>query len=314
MEFKHKSVLLFETIDNLNIKPDGIYVDGTLGGGGHSFQILKRLGDGGRLIGIDQDEDALKAAGERLAIFEDKVTTVRSNYCHMKQVLHDLGIQKVSGIVLDLGVSSYQLDEPERGFTYSEDVPLDMRMDRRNPKTAKNIVNEYSEMELFRIIRDYGEDKFAKNIAKHIVAAREKKEIETTGELIEIIKAAIPAKVRATGGHPAKKTFQAIRIELNAELEVLQNSLDEMIDLLEDGGRICIITFHSLEDRIVKTIYKTNENPCICPSHFPVCVCGRKPKGKVITRKPIVPSDEELEENSRSKSSKLRVFERIIED
>ena len=314
MEFKHKSVLLFETIDNLNIKPDGIYVDGTLGGGGHSFQILKRLGDGGRLIGIDQDEDALKAAGERLAIFEDKVTTVRSNYCHMKKVLHDLGIQKVSGIVLDLGVSSYQLDEPERGFTYREDVPLDMRMDRRNPKTAKNIVNEYSEMELFRIIRDYGEDKFAKNIAKHIVAAREKKEIETTGELIEIIKAAIPAKVRATGGHPAKKTFQAIRIELNAELEVLQNSLDEMIDLLEDGGRICIITFHSLEDRIVKTIYKTNENPCICPSHFPVCVCGRKPKGKVITRKPIVPSDEELEFNSRSKSSKLRVFERIIKD
>ena len=313
MEFKHKSVLLFETVDNLNIKPDGIYVDGTLGGGGHSFQILKRLGDGGRLIGIDQDEDALKAAGERLAIFEDKVTTVRSNYCHMKQVLHDLGIQKVSGIILDLGVSSYQLDEPERGFTYREDVPLDMRMDRRNPKTAKNIVNEYSEMELFRIIRDYGEDKFAKNIAKHIVAAREKKEIETTGELIEIIKAAIPAKVRATGGHPAKKTFQAIRIELNAELEVLQNSLDEMIDLLEDGGRICIITFHSLEDRIVKTIYKTNENPCTCPSHFPVCVCGKKPKGKVITRKPIVPSDEELEENSRSKSSKLRVFERISE-
>ena len=314
MEFKHKSVLLFETVDNLNIKPNGIYVDGTLGGGGHSFQILKRLGDGGRLIGIDQDEDALKAAGERLAIFEEKVTTVRSNYCHMKQVLADLGIEKVSGIVLDLGVSSYQLDEPERGFTYREDVPLDMRMDRRNPKTAKNIVNEYSEMELFRIIRDYGEDKFAKNIAKHIVAAREKKEIETTGELIEIIKAAIPAKVRATGGHPAKKTFQAIRIELNAELEVLQNSLDEMIDLLEDGGRICIITFHSLEDRIVKTIYKTNENPCTCPSHFPVCVCGKKPKGKVITRKPIVPSEEELEYNSRAKSSKLRVFERARED
>ena len=314
MEFKHKSVLLFETIDNLNIKPDGIYVDGTLGGGGHSFQILKRLGDGGRLIGIDQDEDALKAAGERLAIFEDKVITVRSNYCHMKQVLKELGIEKVSGIVLDLGVSSYQLDEPERGFTYREDVPLDMRMDRRNPKTAKNIVNEYSEMDLFRIIRDFGEDKFAKNIAKHIVAAREKKEIETTGELIEIIKAAIPAKVRATGGHPAKKTFQAIRIELNAELEVLQNSLDEMIDLLEDGGRICIITFHSLEDRIVKTIYKTNENPCTCPSHFPVCVCGKKPKGKVITRKPIVPSEEELEYNSRAKSSKLRVFERVRED
>ena len=314
MEFNHKSVLLFETVDSLNVKPDGIYVDGTLGGGGHSFQILKRLGDGGRLIGIDQYEDALKAAGERLAIFGEKVTTVRSNYCHMKQVLHDLGIQKVSGIVLDLGVSSYQLDEPERGFTYREDVPLDMRMDRRNPKTAKNIVNEYSEMELFRIIRDYGEDKFAKNIAKHIVAAREKKEIETTGELIEIIKAAIPAKVRATGGHPAKKTFQAIRIELNAELEVLQNSLDDMIDLLEDGGRISIITFHSLEDRIVKTIFKTNENPCTCPSHFPVCVCGKKPKGKVITRKPIVPGDEELEYNSRAKSAKLRVFERIRED
>ena len=314
MEFNHKSVLLFETVDSLNIKPDGIYVDGTLGGGGHSFQILKRLGDGGRLIGIDQDEDALKAAGERLAIFGEKVTTVRSNYCHMKQVLHDLGIHQVSGIVLDLGVSSYQLDEPERGFTYREDVPLDMRMDRRNPKTAKNIVNEYSEMELFRIIRDYGEDKFAKNIAKHIVAAREKKEIETTGELIEIIKAAIPAKVRATGGHPAKKTFQAIRIELNAELEVLQSSLDDMIDLLEDGGRISIITFHSLEDRIVKTIFKTNENPCTCPSHFPVCVCGKKPKGKVITRKPIVPGDEELEYNSRAKSAKLRVFERIRED
>ncbi len=314
MEFKHKSVLLFETIENLNIKPDGIYVDGTLGGGGHSFQILKQLGDGGRLIGIDQDEDALKAAGERLAIFGDKVTTVRSNYCHMKQVLSELGIQKVSGIVLDLGVSSYQLDEPERGFTYREDVPLDMRMDRRQPKTAKNIVNEYSEMELFRIIRDFGEDKFAKNIAKHIVAAREKKEIETTGELIEIIKAAIPAKVRAGGGHPAKKTFQAIRIELNAELEVLQNSLDEMIDLLEDGGRICIITFHSLEDRIVKTIFKTNENPCTCPSHFPVCVCGKKSKGKVITRKPIVPGEEELEYNSRAKSAKLRVFERKIED
>lgn len=314
MEFRHKSVLLHETIENLNIRPDGIYVDGTLGGGGHSFQILKQLGDGGRLIGIDQDEDALKAAGERLAIFGEKVTMVRSNYCHMKQVLSELGIEKVSGIVLDLGVSSYQLDEPERGFTYREDVPLDMRMDRRQPKTAKNIVNEYSEAELFRIIRDYGEEKFAKNIAKHIVAAREQKEIETTGELTEIIKAAIPARVRAAGGHPAKKTFQAIRIELNAELDVLQNSLDEMIDLLEDGGRICIITFHSLEDRIVKTIFKKNENPCTCPSHFPVCVCGKKAKGRIITRKPIVPGEEELEYNSRAKSSKLRVFERKTDD
>lgn len=313
MEFKHKSVLLYETIESLNIRPDGIYVDGTLGGGGHSFQILKRLGDNGRLIGIDQDEDALKAAGERLAIFGDKVTTVRSNYRYMKQVLHNLGIEKVSGIVLDLGVSSYQLDEPERGFTYREDVPLDMRMDRRQTKTAKDIVNDYSEMELFRIIRDYGEDKFAKNIAKHIVSARKEKPIETTGELIGIIKAAIPAKVRATGGHPAKKTFQAIRIELNAELEVLENSLDEMIDLLEDGGRICIITFHSLEDRIVKTIFKTNENPCICPSHFPVCVCGRKSRGRVVTRKPIVPGEEELEYNSRAKSAKLRVFERCTD-
>lgn len=313
MEFKHKSVLLYETIESLNIRPDGIYVDGTLGGGGHSFQILKRLGDNGRLIGIDQDEDALKAAGERLAIFGDKVTTVRSNYRYMKQVLHNLGIEKVSGIVLDLGVSSYQLDEPERGFTYREDAPLDMRMDRRQTKTAKDIVNDYSEMELFRIIRDYGEDKFAKNIAKHIVSARKEKPIETTGELIGIIKAAIPAKVRATGGHPAKKTFQAIRIELNAELEVLENSLDEMIDLLEDGGRICIITFHSLEDRIVKTIFKTNENPCICPSHFPVCVCGRKSRGRVVTRKPIVPGEEELEYNSRAKSAKLRVFERCTD-
>lgn len=314
MEFRHKSVLLYETIENLRIRPDGIYVDGTLGGGGHSFQILKRLGEGGRLIGIDQDEDALRAAGERLAIFEDKVTTVRSNYCRMKQVLKELGISKVSGIVLDLGVSSYQLDEPERGFTYREDVPLDMRMDRRQAKTARDIVNEYTEAELYRIIRDYGEDKFAKNIARHIVAAREKKPIETTGELTEIIKAAIPAKVRATGGHPAKKTFQAIRIELNAELEVLENSLDEMIGLLEDGGRICIITFHSLEDRIVKTIFKKNEDPCICPGNFPVCVCGRKPKGRVITRKPIVPAEEELKENSRAKSAKLRVFERIGEE
>lgn len=314
MEFNHKSVLLQETIENLKIRPNGIYVDGTLGGGGHSFQILKQLGDDGRLIGIDQDEDALKAAGMRLSIFGEKVTMVRSNYCHMKQVLQEMGITKVSGIVLDLGVSSYQLDEPERGFTYREDVPLDMRMDRRQPKTARDIVNEYSEMDLYRIIRDYGEDKFAKNIAKHIVAARAQKPIETTGELIEIIKAAIPAKIRMNGGHPAKKTFQAIRIELNAELDVLKNSLDEMIDLLEDGGRICIITFHSLEDRIVKQIFKRNEDPCTCPSHFPVCVCGKQSKGKVITRKPIVPSEEELEENSRAKSSKLRVFERIRED
>ena len=311
MEFKHYSVLLNETIENLNIKPDGIYVDGTLGGGGHAYQVASRLGEKGRLIGIDQDKDAIKAAGERLAEFGDKVTIIRSNYSNMKEELHRIGIEKVDGIVLDLGVSSFQLDTPERGFTYRDpDAPLDMRMDDRQTLTAKDIVNNYSEMDLYRIIRDYGEDKFAKNIAKHIVAARAKKLIETAGELTEIIRAAIPMKVQVTGGHPAKRTFQAIRIELNKELEVLQNNLDDMIDLLNPGGRICIITFHSLEDRIVKTIFKKNENPCTCPSDFPVCVCGKKSKGSVVGRKPILPSQEELEMNSRSKSAKLRVFER----
>ena len=311
MEFSHVSVLLEETIEQLHIRPDGIYVDGTLGGGGHAWEVCRRLSDKGRFIGIDQDADAIEAAGKRLSEFGDKVTIIRSNYCNMRSELHKIGIEKVDGIVLDLGVSSYQLDSAERGFTYREDVPLDMRMDQRQARTAKDIVNEYSELELFRIIRDYGEDKFAKNIAKHIVSAREKKPIETTGELTEIIKAAIPAKLRMNGGHPAKKTFQAIRIELNQELEVLKNSLDDMIDLLNPGGRICVITFHSLEDRIVKTIFKTNENPCTCPSTFPVCVCGKKPKGRVAVKKPIVPGPEELEENKRSKSSKLRVFERI---
>lgn len=311
MEFSHVSVLLEETIEQLHIRPDGIYVDGTLGGGGHAWEVCRRLSDKGRFIGIDQDADAIEAAGKRLAEFGDKVTIIRSNYCNMRSELHKIGIEKVDGIVLDLGVSSHQLDSAERGFTYREDVPLDMRMDQRQARTAKDIVNEYSELELFRIIRDYGEDKFAKNIAKHIVSAREKKPIETTGELTEIIKAAIPAKLRMNGGHPAKKTFQAIRIELNQELEVLKNSLDDMIDLLNPGGRICVITFHSLEDRIVKTIFKTNENPCTCPSTFPVCVCGKKPKGRVAVKKPIVPGPEELEENKRSKSSKLRVFERI---
>ena len=311
MEFKHYSVLLNETIENLNIKPDGIYVDGTLGGGGHAYQVASRLGEKGRLIGIDQDKDAIKAAGERLAEFGDKVTIIRSNYSNMKEELHRIGIEKVDGIVLDLGVSSFQLDTPERGFTYRDpDAPLDMRMDDRQSQTARDIVNGYSEMELYRIIRDFGEDKFAKNIAKHIVAARAKKLIETAVELTEIIRAAIPMKVQVTGGHPAKRTFQAIRIELNKELEVLQNNLDDMIDLLNPGGRICIITFHSLEDRIVKTIFKKNENPCTCPSDFPVCVCGKKSKGSVVGRKPILPSQEELEMNSRSKSAKLRVFER----
>ena len=307
--FVHKSVLLYETVGSLNIKPGGIYVDGTLGGGGHAYEVCKRLG-GGRLIGIDQDADAIRAAGERLAPFKDKVTIVRSNYQNIENVLKELNIEKVDGIYLDLGVSSYQLDTASRGFTYREDAPLDMRMDQRNPTTAADIVNGYSEMELFHIIRDYGEDNFAKNIAKHIVKARAEKPIETTGELSEIIKAAIPAKVRATGGHPAKRTFQAIRIELNHELDVLENSIDTMIRLLNPEGRLSIITVHSLEDRIVKTRFRTNENPCICPPDFPVCVCGRKSMGKVITRKPILPSKEELEENSRSKSAKLRVFER----
>lgn len=310
MEFKHKSVLLYETVDQLNIKPDGIYVDGTLGGGGHSYEIASRLSDKGRLIGIDQDEDAIKAASERLKPFMDRVTIVRNNYCNMDKVLDELSIDKVDGIMLDLGVSSYQLDTAERGFTYNVDAKLDMRMDQRQEVTARDIVNDYSEYDLYRIIRDYGEDRFAKNIAKHIVAARQKKPIETTFELNEIIKAAIPMKVRATGGHPSKRTYQAIRIELNRELEVLENSIDMMIDRLNKGGRLCIITFHSLEDRIVKVRYKNNENPCTCPPSFPTCVCGKKSKGKVITRKPIIPSGEELEENSRSKSSKLRVFER----
>lgn len=311
MIFEHKSVLLYETVDSLNIKPDGIYVDGTLGGGGHAFEVAGRLGENGRLIGIDQDADAVAAATERLAPFKEKVTIIRSNYRNIREVLEGLGIQKVDGIYLDLGVSSYQLDTAERGFTYRENAPLDMRMDQRNEKTAADIVNEYSEAELFRIIRDYGEDRFSKNIAKHIVKAREKERIETTDQLVEIIKAAIPAKIRAEGGHPAKRTFQAIRIELNRELEVLNDSIDTMIDLLNPGGRLSIITFHSLEDRIVKTRFRTNENPCTCPPDFPVCVCGKKSRGKVVTRKPIVPDDREVEENKRSKSSKLRVFERI---
>ena len=313
MTFQHYSVLLNETIEQLDIKENGIYVDGTLGGGGHANAVLQRLGDGGRLIGIDQDAAAIQAAGERLAPFGDKVTVVRSNYSAMPQVLEDLGIHGVDGIVLDLGVSSYQLDTVERGFTYREDTVLDMRMDQRQTKTARDIVNDYTETELFHMIRDYGEDKFARNIAKHIVAAREKKPIETTGELNDIIRAAIPAKVGAKGGHPSKKTYQAIRIELNHELDVLKNTLGQMIDLLNDHGRICVITFHSLEDRIVKNIFNTSEKPCTCPPSFPVCVCGKKSKGKVISRKPILPSEEELTVNSRSKSAKLRVFERIKE-
>lgn len=310
MEFVHKSVLLNETIDGLNIQPDGIYVDGTLGGGGHAYEVCRRLGDKGSIVGIDQDAAAVEAAGNRLKDFGEKVTIVRSNYCDMKSKLHELGIDKVDGIVLDLGVSSYQLDTAERGFSYREDAPLDMRMDTRQKMTARDIVNDYEEMELYRVIRDYGEDKFAKNIAKHIVAARKVKPIETTGELTEIIRASIPMKYQKKSGHPAKRTFQAIRIELNRELEVLKDSLDDMIDLLNPGGRLCIITFHSLEDRIVKSAFRKNENPCTCPSDFPVCVCGKVSKGSILTRKPILPSEEEMEENSRAKSAKLRIFER----
>lgn len=310
MGFEHKSVLLEETINGLNIRPDGTYVDGTLGGGGHAYEIARRLSDKGSIIGIDQDAAAIEAAGIRLKDFGEKVTIVRSNYCEMKSRLHELGIDKVDGIILDLGVSSYQLDTAERGFSYREDAPLDMRMDTRQTMTARDIVNDYSEMELYRVIRDYGEDKFAKNIAKHIVAARGRAAIETTGQLTQIIRESIPMKYQKMSGHPAKRTFQAIRIELNRELDVLKDSLDDMIDLLKPGGRLCIITFHSLEDRIVKSAFRKNENPCTCPSDFPVCVCGKVSKGKVITKKPILPSKEEQEYNSRSKSAKLRIFER----
>ena len=310
MEFKHKSVLLEETIEGLRVKPDGIYVDGTLGGAGHAREVCARLSAKGRFIGIDQDQDAIIAAGERLAGYGERVTIIRSNYCYMVDELKKLGIRQVDGILLDLGVSSYQLDNEERGFSYRTDAPLDMRMDQRQTRTAADIINGYEEKELYRIIRDYGEDKFAKNIAKHIVAARQKAPIRTTGELTEIIRQSIPMKMQALGGHPAKRTFQAVRIELNRELDVLRESLDGMIDILSDGGRICVITFHSLEDRIVKTIFRKNENPCICPPDFPVCVCGKKPRGKVITKKPILPGKEEQEENPRSKSAKLRIFER----
>lgn len=310
MEFRHYSVLLKETVEQLAVRPDGIYVDGTLGGGGHAFEVCRRLSEKGHLYGFDQDAAAIEAAGNRLLAYGSRVTLIRSNYSRMREELKAWGVCRADGILLDLGVSSYQLDEAERGFTYREDAPLDMRMDQRQEKTAADIVNGYSEQELYRVLRDFGEERFAKNIAKHIVNTREKRPIRTTGELVEIIKAAIPLKIRMQKGHPAKQTFQAIRIELNQELDVLEDSLDDMIDLLNPGGRICIITFHSLEDRIVKNTFRRNENPCTCPSHFPVCVCGKISKGRVVTRKPMVPTDRELEENSRSKSAKLRVFER----
>ena len=309
MEFKHYSVLLKECLDNLNIKPDGIYLDGTLGGAGHSFYIAERLTTG-HLYGTDQDEDAIAAATKRLEPFKDKITIIRDNYENAVERLKTLGVTGVDGILLDLGVSSFQLDNADRGFTYKEDVPLDMRMDQRQTLTARDIVNDYSETELFHIIRDFGEDKFAKNIAKHICIERTKAPIETTGQLNDIIKAAIPARMREKGGHPSKRTYQAIRIALNRELDVLQNSLEGFIDFLNPGGRICVITFHSLEDRITKSAFKTAEDPCTCPPDFPVCVCGKTSKGKVVSRKPILPSEEELAENKRSQSAKLRVFEK----
>lgn len=310
MSFHHISVLLHETVESLAIRPDGIYVDGTLGGGGHGFAVASRLQQGGMLIGIDQDEDAVRAAGERLKSFGSRVRIVRDNYVNLPSVLDSFGIDRVDGIYLDLGVSSYQLDTAERGFSYMEDAPLDMRMDRRKERTAADLVNGCSEQELARIIRDYGEDRCARSIARHIVEARKKQRIETTGELTAIIRRSIPKQLQVGGGHPAMRTFQALRIELNGELEVLEQSIDRMIDRLKPGGRLSIITFHSLEDRIVKNGFRKNENPCICPPDFPVCVCGRKSKGRVITGKPILPSEREREENTRSRSAKLRVFER----
>ena len=316
MEFRHRSVLLEETIEGLKVRPDGIYLDGTLGGGGHSSEILRRL-QSGDLIGVDQDEEALAAAGKRLLEVDEegkRFTLIRDNYCNAKEAVRALGYEGADGIVLDLGVSSWQLDNAERGFSYRYDAPLDMRMDTRQTLTARDIVNDYSENALYQVIRDYGEEQFAKNIAKHIVQARQKGPIETTGQLNELISAAIPAKIQKKGGHPSKRTFQALRIECNRELEVLKNSIDGLIGLLNPGGRICIITFHSLEDRIVKTAFRRNENPCTCPPDFPVCVCGKKPVGRVITRKPILPSEEEMEENPRSRSAKLRIFERLEAD
>ena len=310
MDFKHVSVLLDETIEGLNINPDGIYFDGTLGGGGHSYEILKRLTGKGVLIGVDQDGDAIEAADERLKEFDGKYQLVRSNYSEIETILNDLKISKIDGIVLDLGVSSYQIDNLERGFSYKEDAPLDMRMDQRQLLNAADVVNGYTEEQLIAMLRDYGEERFAKGIAKAIIKAREEKPIATTQELSDIVKSAVPTKYSIKKGHPAKKTFQAIRIEVNNELNILRQTLDKMIDRLKPGGRICVITFHSLEDRIVKLNFRDNENPCTCPPDFPVCVCGKKSKGKVITRKPIVPSDEEVENNKRAKSSKLRIFER----
>ena len=313
MEFHHISVLLNECIDNLNIKPDGIYVDGTMGGGGHSLEIAKRLTTG-RLICIDQDPNAHEAAGKRLAEYKDRITFVRDNFGNIKSILDSLGIEKIDGMLLDIGVSSHQLDEAERGFSYQQDAPLDMRMNPDRPFSAYDVVNGYDEDELDRVIFTYGEERWARRIAQFIVKEREATPIEPTGELVDIIKKAVPKGARKDGPHPAKRTFQAIRIEVNGELEVLQRAIDDVAARLAVGGRLCIITFHSLEDRIVKEAFRKQENPCICPPQFPVCVCGKKPLGRVITRKPILPSKEELEENPRSRSAKLRVLEGVSQD
>ena len=310
MEFNHISVLLNECIEGLNIKENGIYVDGTLGGGGHSSHIAAKLTTG-RLIGIDQDTDAIQAASKRLEPYNNVFTAVHSNFYNVREVLDNLGIEKADGFLLDLGVSSYQLDEADRGFSYMHDAPLDMRMNRENEYSAWNVVNEKSEKELNDIIFKYGEEKWAKRIAQFIVQERAIKPIETTYELVEVIKKAVPKGARRDGPHPAKRTFQAIRIEVNGELAILDKTVDDMVASLNPGGRLCIITFHSLEDRIIKNAMKRHENPCVCPPEFPVCVCGKKPDGKVITRKPILPSDEELELNPRSRSAKLRILERI---
>ena len=313
MEFHHISVLLNECIDNLNIRPDGIYVDGTMGGGGHSLEIAKRLTTG-RLICIDQDPNAHEAAGKRLAEYKDRITFVRDNFGNIKSILDSLGIEKIDGMLLDIGVSSHQLDEAERGFSYQQDAPLDMRMNPDRPFSAYDVVNGYDEDELDRVIFTYGEERWARRIAQFIVKEREAKPIETTGELVDIIKKAVPKGARKDGPHPAKRTFQAIRIEVNGELDVLQRAIDDVAARLAVGGRLCIITFHSLEDRIVKEAFRKQENPCICPPQFPVCVCGKKPLGRVITRKPILPSKEELEKNPRSRSAKLRVMEGVSQD
>ncbi len=311
MEFHHIPVLFEETIANLNIRPSGIYIDGTLGGAGHSYEIAKRLTEGGRLVGIDQDEDAIQAATAHLSPFADRVTIVHDNYEHIPEIAERLGIREADGILLDIGVSSYQLDNPERGFSYNEDEPLDMRMDQENPVSAKTIVNTWSAEELARILKDYGEERYAGRIAENIAKAREQHPLETTGELVAIIRSSIPMKMQEKYGNPCKRTFQAIRIACNRELDVLQDSIDSLIDLLAPGGRLCIITFHSLEDRIVKNAFRRNENPCTCPPEFPVCVCGKKSKGTVITKKPITASEEELAANKRAASAKLRVFEKI---